>query len=416
MTQEPPKPKRREFEITRKLLEKHGYHSNCSSCDAVLNRTSQRPHSAACRNRLEEEMEADFEDVQRLIDRDVRLRRDTSEDKIHEAQHPDAEVEAVSPTKDAVAESVERPSGTTETRSAAAKRPAEHPAEQHPPDALPVEMRTHDDLVQSSRNVLYGEADGDVDAALGSGTSLTPQQHDETGVSESLYFLGKRRRLDIIADSARRLLGKFGLGKSAGAKQHLERMMSGLLGEKNQSSSIRSSDVSKIMQILEKMESPHEDEQWRELYDNVEFTDDVNGGNALDKDKVIAARRFEMQFFKKMGVFEKVDRKEVRSSGGKIITTKWVDTDKGHGGYRSRLVGRELKRDKRLDLYAPTPPLETLKLLVAYCAKSQGTPKPKRIGIFDVSRAYFYAPCQRPIFIEIPDEDWEVCDKHRLGV
>ena len=45
--------------------------------------------------------------------------------------------------------------------------------------------------------------------------------------------------------------------------------MAGLLGEKNQSSSIRSSDVSKIMQILEKMESPHEDEQWRELYENV---------------------------------------------------------------------------------------------------------------------------------------------------
>ena len=79
------------------------------------------------------------------------------------------------------------------------------------------------------------------------------------------------------------------------------------------------------------------------------------------------------------------------------------------------MVGRELKRDKRLDLFAPTPPLETLKLLVAKCAKSQGTPKPKRNGIFDVSRAYFYAPCQRPIFIEIPDEDWEVGDEHRVG-
>ena len=86
-------------------------------------------------------------------------------------------------------------------------------------------MRAHDGLGQSSRNVLYGEADGDVEAALGSGTSLAPQQHDETGVSESSYFPGKRRRLDNIAESARRLLGKFGLGKSAGAKQHLERMM-----------------------------------------------------------------------------------------------------------------------------------------------------------------------------------------------
>ena len=80
-------------------------------------------------------------------------------------------------------------------------------------------MRTHDDLGQSSRNVLYGEADGDVEAALGSGTSLAPQQHDETGVSESPYFPGKRRRLDIIAESARRAwqirLGKVRRSKTA---------------------------------------------------------------------------------------------------------------------------------------------------------------------------------------------------------
>ena len=61
-------------------------------------------------------------------------------------------------------------------------------------------MRTHDDLVQSNRNVLYGDADGDVQAALGSGTSLAPQLHDGTGVSESSHFPGKRRRLDSIAE------------------------------------------------------------------------------------------------------------------------------------------------------------------------------------------------------------------------
>ena len=242
----------------------------------------------------------------RLIDRDVRFGRDTSEDKIHDAQHPDAEFEAASPTKDAVAESVERPSGTTETRSVATQRPGEHPAEQPPPDALPVELRTHGDRGQSSRNVLHGEADGDVGAALGSGTSLAPQQHDEIGVSKSSNFLGKRRRLDIIAESARRLLGRFGLGKSAGAKQHLERMMLWVYSvKKHRSSSIRSSDVSKIIQIFEKVESPHEDEQWRELYENVEFTDDVNGGNALDKDKVIAARRLEMHFSRRWAFSER---------------------------------------------------------------------------------------------------------------
>ena len=52
-------------------------------------------------------------------------------------------------------------------------------------------MRTHDDLGQSSRNVLYGEADGDGVAAFGSGTTLASQQHDETGVSESSHFSSK---------------------------------------------------------------------------------------------------------------------------------------------------------------------------------------------------------------------------------
>ena len=61
----------------------------------------------------------------------------------------------------------------------------------------------------------------------------------------------------------------------------------------------------------------------------------------------------EMDFFKKMGVYKKVDRGEVQKNKGKIVSTKWVDTDRGHGGYRSRLVGREIKRDKMQDLFSP---------------------------------------------------------------
>ena len=87
-----------------------------------------------------------------------------------------------------------------------------------------------------------------------------------------------------------------------------------------------------------------------------------------------------MQFFKKMGVYSKVHKSEVKKSKeGKIITTRWIDTDKGQGVYRSRMVGREIKNDKRQDLFSPTPPLETMKLLVAQCANHQGGTKPKRI-------------------------------------
>jgi hypothetical protein len=35
--------------------------------------------------------------------------------------------------------------------------------------------------------------------------------------------------------------------------------------------------------------------------------------------------------------------------------------------------------------------------------------------VIDVSRAYFYAKCQRPLYIQIPHEDWEYGDEYRVG-
>lgn len=99
-----------------------------------------------------------------------------------------------------------------------------------------------------------------------------------------------------------------------------------------------------------------------------------------------------------MGVYKKVLRSDVKKQGGKIISTKWVDPDKGFMGkanYRSRLVAREIKKDKRMDLFSATPPLETIKLLVADCAKGQKQKSPLRMAACDVSRAYFYAKSTR---------------------
>ena len=103
--------------------------------------------------------------------------------------------------------------------------------------------------------------------------------------------------------------------------------------------------IEELMRIQENQEeqenpTPPEEEQdlwwYRQLYQDVEFTDDVRGG-ALDKEFMIKARRAEMQFFKKLGVYNKV-RKENHMRG---ITTKWVDTNKGDEkdlNYRARLV------------------------------------------------------------------------------
>ena len=106
---------------------------------------------------------------------------------------------------------------------------------------------------------------------------------------------------------------------------------------------------------------------------------------------MIKARMAEIQFFKKLGVYTKVRREKLM----KIISTKWVDTNKGddaNPNYRARLVGRELALTKRHDLFAATPPLEALGMLLSILASRQGKAKPGENFILmtnDVKRAYF---------------------------
>ena len=130
------------------------------------------------------------------------------------------------------------------------------------------------------------------------------------------------------------------------------------------------------------------------------------------------AREVEMDYFRSMAVYSKVPRTEAVTNGCKVISTRWIDINKGDDkkpNYRSRLVGKEIKRDKPLDLFAATPPLEALKAVLSICASSQYKKKPHRLVSIDVSRAFFYAKAQRPVFIEIPIEDWELGDDERVA-
>ena len=119
---------------------------------------------------------------------------------------------------------------------------------------------------------------------------------------------------------------------------------------------------------IEFVEPPHEKEgtTWfRDLYEGQEFIDDVTG-LYLKKDLAVQARKVEIDFFKARGVYTKVPRK----LGMQVITTKWLDINKGDEAkpnYRARLVGREIAKEKRDDLYAATPPLESLRALLSFC-------------------------------------------------
>ena len=75
-----------------------------------------------------------------------------------------------------------------------------------------------------------------------------------------------------------------------------------------------------------------------------------------------------------MRVYDKVPRAVAIRDGCRVISTKWVDINKGDQkapNYRARLVGRELKLDSRLDLFAATPPLEAIRIICSLCANNQ---------------------------------------------
>ena len=141
----------------------------------------------------------------------------------------------------------------------------------------------------------------------------------------------------------------------------------------------------------------------------VTATDDVNDVE-LNPTMVADARTEEMAFFKKMGVYTRVKRSEMLKCPGKMISTKWIDTNKGdrdNPNYRSRLVGREFNEGHDDLLYASTPPLEAMRLILSHAATTDDDQPGRRrqVMINDVRRAYFYAKQKRIIYIEIPKED-----------
>ena len=68
-------------------------------------------------------------------------------------------------------------------------------------------------------------------------------------------------------------------------------------------------------------------------------------------------------------------------------------------------MGKEFRMDDGMDgLFAATPPLEALRLLISEAA-TDDFERNKVISIIDVARAFFEAPVQRDVCIELPEED-----------
>ena len=143
-------------------------------------------------------------------------------------------------------------------------------------------------------------------------------------------------------------------------------------------------------------------------------TDDLSGA-VLDPELVQRARDVEMEYFRKMVVYNKVNRSEAK--GRKIIRTKWVDVTKGDSqmvDYRSRLIAMEFNDAPDPSLLASTPPLEAMRYII-HQAATTGRDEAQCVMLVDVKRAYFNSEATRDIFIEIPKEDRVDGDETKIG-
>lgn len=138
--------------------------------------------------------------------------------------------------------------------------------------------------------------------------------------------------------------------------------------------------------------------------------DDVSAA-PLDPVKVTVARKLDINYAENKPVWKKM----AKEKGWEIIKPRRIDINKGDDdkpNYRSRMVGKEFN-DREVDcLFAATPPLESLRLILSWPATVDGgllstvgeTGSGKNILIADVSSAFFEAPATRDLCVELLEE------------
>ena len=149
-----------------------------------------------------------------------------------------------------------------------------------------------------------------------------------------------------------------------------------------------------------------EEQSWAEW----EASDDVHGG-VLPAHLVHAARVRELRYLQDRQVYAHSTWSEaIQRTGRRPLKLKWIDTNKGDAvsrNLRSRLVCTEVRRKGTEAIYSATPPMESLRAIVAKAASEDpcGQRDPYKLLLVDVSRAHFYAKATRDVYIELPRED-----------
>ena len=135
-------------------------------------------------------------------------------------------------------------------------------------------------------------------------------------------------------------------------------------------------------------------------------------GGELRVEDVKNERGEEVGYIVKRGIWSERSVEECwRVTGKEPMSVRWVDTNKGtkeKPDVRSRMVGRDFKGGKGRDedeLFASTPPLEALRMLMSKAASTRKNKRRMRKMLFiDAKKANLNPLCHEDVYIVLPEE------------
>ena len=146
--------------------------------------------------------------------------------------------------------------------------------------------------------------------------------------------------------------------------------------DKNKDLSHVQSEMGKLMR--------HDEQELLSVWEGWHWDD--NKGGWLDPELCAKARREEVEYIRRHTMCTGVSRETcLRERGRAPIKTGWAETDKGPPGkpnVHARWVAKEYKTHARPELYASTPPLEALKIVLSEIAT--GKRGRKVVALIDV--------------------------------
>ena len=377
-------PASRNLYITQKNLEKFGYTAGCPACDSarVGKRKPGIAHSASCRIRLEKAVSEDPVEKERY-DRAL-LKAAEAElaaaQKQKEAEKAEAVVVDQKEAGGAEASSASDPSKSRRIGPALTARAASAAA--------------GEEVSSPKRSVETGPMTEERSPTRRRATEGSPsKRRHEGGGEEEIEASQEARVVDTRVIDTEASINEL-------IEMHHDECVCTIIDEATERGETRP-----VCEEPDFFEAHFE-----------EFYDDISG-RELDPDLVVKARKEEVDFIRKMGVWQEVDRPRDKP----VLKGRWVDINKGDSTnprYRSRYVGKEIKKGSKgalvADFFAAMPPLSSFKLLLTLAMVDRffgvdGTVRPRTepwyIMFIDVKRAHFVSDATRELHVELP---WEV--------